>query len=132
MNSSDFVFAPTGAISLPNDALVVRVPGQIDKAHLLHLLARELSFPAYFRPNWDALEECLRDLSWLPPRQPLALCHQGLPLARRADQRAIFLDILSDAIQAQRAAGREILVVFPHDCRQAIAKCQVRDDEQAS
>lgn len=37
-----------------------------DAGELLDALAVGFSFPDYFGRNWDALEECLRDLSWLP------------------------------------------------------------------
>lgn len=43
----------------------------IDRVHgkrdLLALLARTLQFPATFGGNWDALADCLKDLSWSEP-----------------------------------------------------------------
>jgi len=36
-----------------------------DKAGLLSALATRLEFPEWFGNNWDALEDCLMDLSWL-------------------------------------------------------------------
>jgi RNAse (barnase) inhibitor barstar len=38
------------------------------KESLLRAIAESLSFPGYFGNNWDALEECLTDLSWLPAK----------------------------------------------------------------
>lgn len=38
------------------------------EAGLLAELARAFCFPDYFGGNWDAADECLRDLSWLPAR----------------------------------------------------------------
>lgn len=47
--------------------LAVRVEGRncTDKQGLISTLAAALRFPAYSRPNWDSLEECLRDMEWL-------------------------------------------------------------------
>jgi len=36
------------------------------KRALLAEMARELAFPAHFGGTWDALEDCLTDLEWLP------------------------------------------------------------------
>ena len=35
---------------------------------LLDALAQAMQFPEYFERNWDALDECLRDMSWLPAK----------------------------------------------------------------
>jgi len=38
------------------------------KVELLAAFAAALDFPAYFGRNWDALHDCLTDLSWRPAR----------------------------------------------------------------
>lgn len=35
------------------------------KADLLRQMSQVMKFPDYFGNNWDALEECLSDLSWI-------------------------------------------------------------------
>jgi len=52
----------------PADAhLDVRIDlaGCTDKATLLARFAAALHFPDWFGHNWDALSDCLTDLSWL-------------------------------------------------------------------
>lgn len=39
-----------------------------DKAGFLDRCARDLGFPEWFGHNWDALADCLRDLSWWGPQ----------------------------------------------------------------
>jgi hypothetical protein len=57
----------TAAGSLPG-GVVKRIEGGrcATKAGLLSEFARVLEFPPYFGKNWDAFEECLTDLSWMP------------------------------------------------------------------
>jgi len=37
-----------------------------DKADFLAHLSKAMGFPQWFGGNWDALADCLKDLSWLP------------------------------------------------------------------
>ena len=88
-------------------------PGIAGKPQLLEELSKRLSFPGYFGENWDALEECLRDLSWLPPGV-IVVKHAGLPLAGDSPNLATYLSILADAVRAWSASSeRELVVVFP-------------------
>lgn len=96
------------------DELVVRLPGRYPrKRDLLRALARGLNFPGYFGNNWDALEECLCDLSWLKAPGGIALVHKQLPLADGRD-RQIYLAILGRAQAAQQVRLR---IIFPRSAK---------------
>lgn len=62
-------------------------------------VARVLNFPEYYGQNWDAFEECIRDLSWLPARGYL-LVLAGYDRLARSDPAnwAIGLDVLQEAV----------------------------------
>lgn len=70
-------------------------------AGLFTEFARALGFPDYFGHNWDAMEECLADLEWLPAKGYVLLitdAHAVLP--GNEDEYETFLEILSDAGEA--------------------------------
>jgi RNAse (barnase) inhibitor barstar len=70
-------------------------------AGLLTECARALDFPDYFGHNWDALEECLIDLEWLPAKgYILFITDAGYVLPDDEEEYETFLEILRDAGEA--------------------------------
>lgn len=65
------------------------------KAALLQRLAEVLEFPPWFGGNWDALEDCLKDLSWLRAPGWLIVLEGSESLAR-ADLREL-TDVLAES-----------------------------------
>jgi len=60
---------------------------------------RHFNFP-YFGFNWDALDECLKDLQWISQPQVI-ISHHTLPELSAKDFR-IYLEVLSSAIESWR------------------------------
>src|SRR6266404_677322 len=74
------------------------VPAGIgNKTELISMLAKQLCFPDYFGGNWDAFEECVRDLSWLPAGQ-VVLTHADVPMANDVVNARTYLAILDEAV----------------------------------
>ena len=70
-------------------------------AHLFAEFARALEFPDYFGHNWDALEECLTDLEWLPAKGYILLITDAAHvLSNDEAEYETFLEILGDAGEA--------------------------------
>lgn len=73
--------------------------------------ARALEFPDYFGHNWDALEECLADLEWLPAKGYVVLITDAqYVIPDEEEEYETLLEVLSDAGEAwskgQTADGR--------------------------
>jgi len=105
--------------------LVAEIPvGISSKEHLLEELSNRLRFPDYFGSNWDALEECIRDLSWLPVG-PIVLKHSDLPIPGDVMSQKTYLSILKSAAKEGCAFEGQcihrLIVVFPSEIRKQIA-----------
>lgn len=87
--------------SLPVDLNLAR-----NKDSLLDALAAALRFPDWFGQNWDALDDCLADLSWLPAVGYVVLLERGEGL-RSADPQSYSaaLAIFADASRAWGERG---------------------------
>ena len=98
----------------PPGGMVVHIPPRLrSKEKLLAILAQRLKFPPWAGRNWDALEELLRDLSWLP-HGPVTLIHSDLPFGPGGEHRSTYLAILGEACRYWAAdKSREFIAVFP-------------------
>jgi Barstar (barnase inhibitor) len=76
------------------------------KRALLDEMARVLGFPVHFGRTWDALEDCLTDLGWLPGAgyRLIVLAAEQL-LARDPAGYATFVALLEDVGRAWAAAA---------------------------
>ncbi len=91
---------------------VVRVGlgGAGDKEALLARIAAALQFPAWFGGNWDALEDCLCDLSWIAAGGYVLLFEDAaqVPLV----ERGTLLDVLASAAASWAERGQPFFAVF--------------------
>ena len=68
-----------------------------DKEDILTEFARALDMPRWFGANWDALYDCLTDLSWLPDGAFTVAISGAIP---DPETRETLQQILMDACQA--------------------------------
>lgn len=82
------------------------------KASLLERLGRALEFPHWYGGNWDALEDCLTDLSWRPGTGHLLMIEGQAPLQIPQEDASVFLDILGQSAAYWARQGRPFVAVF--------------------
>ena len=85
-------------------------------------LSAALHFPEYFGNNWNALLDCLSDLSWIAEYH-VTLIHTACPKLPAADL-VVYLEVMIDALNIwndPRHRERHALeVVFPAGTEQTI------------
>jgi len=129
-----FVFIDSPADFRDPVAIVVRLPRGIrSKEKLFAIFADKLHFPRYFGKNWDALEECLRDLSWLPTNRTIAIVHEDLPFGAGGANRGIYLDLLRSVLEHWLAAkNRTVQVIVPESLQMPLSQQPPRNAEVSS
>ena len=86
--------------------LVIDVSSVQTREELHTLLAEKLGFPEYYGKNWDAFDECIRDL---PPSEPLQIA--GIVHLENALPRdAAFLRNCLEAFEAELPEARKVVV----------------------
>lgn len=79
-----------------------------DKAALLDNMASALGFPHWFGHNWDALEDCLTDLSWRDAPGYVLLIESPRP----GDDLGVFVDILRSSAEFWAGRGKPFFALF--------------------
>lgn len=89
---------------LPSEAMPV-LDGRLlgDKSSLLAAVGHALRFPDYYGGNWDALDECLADLSWHEGAVNLLITHAD---AIPGDLLAMLIEAFTDAAGIWLESGR--------------------------
>src|SRR5688500_4655702 len=104
----------------PGRIWVARLDGtkMFDPDHAFYEFSDSLLFPGYFGWNWDALSDCLRDLSWLSADGYLILVENVAQLmSGDSEDRRILFRILSRAVRhwasnlGNAPAGFKVLLV---------------------
>ncbi len=84
-----------------------------DKGDFLHAMDQTLRFPSYFGYNWDALEECLTDLSWLPaPGYVILYNRPNRFISNSLDEWTTARLILEEAVTHWHREGSPLFVLF--------------------
>lgn len=93
------------------------------KAAFLAAAAEALHFPAWAGHNWDAFEELVNDLSWLPPGEGrlLLLDRLGHFAAAQPDQARLAVEILKTVAANRQLAGEPPLIVLVRGAGSATA-----------
>lgn len=88
-----------------------------DKTKLMLQAARAFDLPSHFGSNWDALADCVMDLSWTPGLRWVVLV-RGLESLRASepDSYRTLLDILIEASEYWAAQEQPFIVFLTEDC----------------
>ena len=86
------------------------------KKVFLARLAKALHCPPYFGMNWDALSDCMRDLSWLNDNGWVVILFNGQNFAaKNQDEFNTAIDVLQTAAEYWRGQGKPFWVFIYGD-----------------
>lgn len=86
----------------------ISLKGAPAKDAMLNALATSLRFPEWFGGNWDALEDCVTDLSW-QVADGYVLLFDDFSLG---DELGILLDVLAPSAEFWAGRGKPFFAVF--------------------
>lgn len=84
------------------DLRVLRGSRMPTRRDALEHVAEVMEFPSYFGRNWDAVDECLSDLDWLPSARGFVIVVDGADrvLAEEREELRTFVGVMRCAAEA--------------------------------
>jgi hypothetical protein len=90
------------------------------KDRFLQTAAEVLGFPDYFGNNWDAFEDCLKDMSWHPAEGYMIVLDLVDPFVDHAPEDfRTAMDIFADSAVFWREQGKKMIVLLAGTKRKA-------------
>jgi RNAse (barnase) inhibitor barstar len=85
---------------------------QIDlkDGNALRAISQALRFPDWFGGNWDALEDCLGDLSWRPGNGHVLVLRNWQALT--SDDLGVLIDVLRSSAEFWQGRGKPFFAVL--------------------
>ena len=101
------------ALAAGFDVATISLSRVTGKSELLDRFAAALAFPEWFGANWDALQDCLSDLSWRDGRGQLLMIEGFEALqAVSHDDCGVLLDVLAESADHWLWQERPFFAVF--------------------
>lgn len=96
------------------DSKTIRINKDIkNKTELFNLFSSQLNFPNYFGKNWDALFDCLSDLSWVNEFN-IIITHEDVPFNENFSEKKLYIELLSDLlISWENSSYHNLIIYFP-------------------
>lgn len=111
MDTFNFVLDPNDYTCENKDTFKVVIENIENKVDLFNKLSELLEFPDYFGSNWDALYDCLNDLSWIAEKHILLIHSKTFHLESELN---IYIDvILSVSKNWQEDETHVLKTIFP-------------------
>lgn len=87
----------------------IRGHKSVDESRFFDEIAAALQFPYYFGENWDAVWECITDLSWIPQASFLLIMDRAGQLLHNSERGfSILMKIITDANEYWRGQRGDI------------------------
>jgi RNAse (barnase) inhibitor barstar len=104
------------------------------KEDLLQELAEKARFPSYFGENWDALYDCLNDLSWIQERKVALVQASSLDHLSDHDIRTYLSILIETARRWAETDEKQFLILVSLDCaaNSTVGELMLGTDDETS